>query len=134
MRTETVQLSITGSTAVVMLNRSEVLNAANVQWMQDLNRAVGELEKVKGLRVVVMAGAGTSFCTGLIRTQKLKQCKLQQARRAFVLCFILSVQNYSERSRTPYCDRMGANRTATEPQSSAHLARFSQLKSCRPSL
>ena len=45
MRTETVQLSITGSTATVMLNRPEVLNAANAQWMQDLNRAVGELEK-----------------------------------------------------------------------------------------
>ena len=41
MRTETVQLSITGSTAAVMLNRPEVLNAANAQWMQDLHRAVG---------------------------------------------------------------------------------------------
>jgi hypothetical protein len=65
MRTETVQLSTTGSTAAVMLNRPEVLNAANAQWMQDLNCAVGELEKTKGLRVVVMAGAGTSFCTGI---------------------------------------------------------------------
>jgi enoyl-CoA hydratase/carnithine racemase len=65
IRTETVQLSITGSTAAVMLNRPEVLNAANAQWMQDLNRVVDELEKVKGLRVVVMAGAGTSFCTGI---------------------------------------------------------------------
>jgi hypothetical protein len=37
MHTETVQLSITGSTAAVMLSRPEVLNAANAQWMQDLN-------------------------------------------------------------------------------------------------
>lgn len=65
IRTETVQLSITGNTATVILNRPEVLNAANEQWMQDLNRAVSELEKAKGLRVVIMAGAGTSFCSGI---------------------------------------------------------------------
>ena len=71
---------------------------------------------------------------GLIRTQKLKQCKDQKTRRALAVLFTPPAWNSVVLSDVPYCARMGASSTSPWPQSSAHLARVNQLKSRRPSL
>jgi enoyl-CoA hydratase/carnithine racemase len=51
--------------ASVVLNRPEVLNCANEQWVRDLNTLADELAQNERLRVVVLRGAGRAFCSGI---------------------------------------------------------------------
>lgn len=60
-----VYLETEGKIANIVLNRPEVLNAANVQWVEDLHRALDELETTPGVRVVIVSGQGRSFSTGI---------------------------------------------------------------------
>ena len=50
--------------ARLTLNRPEVLNAGDAEWVRDLNAAVKELGTLDS-RVVVVTGAGRAFCTGV---------------------------------------------------------------------
>jgi len=50
--------------ARLTLNRPEVLNAGDAEWVRDLNAAVKELGTFDS-RVVVVTGAGRAFCTGV---------------------------------------------------------------------
>lgn len=62
---ETVLLARTGSTAVVTLNRPDVLNAINDDMRRDLLLAVEAAEEDDGVRAIVIAGAGKrAFCAG----------------------------------------------------------------------
>ncbi|OLE84644.1 MAG: hypothetical protein AUF76_02760 [Acidobacteria bacterium 13_1_20CM_2_65_9] len=51
--------------ATVVLNRPHVLNCANEQWARDLNTLVDDLASNERLRVVVVRGAGSAFCSGI---------------------------------------------------------------------
>ena len=61
----TFKLQISGEIASLVMNRPEVLNAANCEWMDDLHVALDEIGATKGLRVVIVSGVGSSFCTGI---------------------------------------------------------------------
>lgn len=51
--------------AVITLNRPEVMNALNVQMRAELLHALRALaQPASGARVVVLTGAGRSFCSG----------------------------------------------------------------------
>jgi enoyl-CoA hydratase/3-hydroxyacyl-CoA dehydrogenase len=65
MKQETVLLSIDGPLARLTLNRPEVLNAANMAMMEELEAAVGAIESAPDVRVVLVRGAGRSFSSGL---------------------------------------------------------------------
>lgn len=52
-------------TAEIVLNRPHKLNAMNLAWVRDLDRAVTELSGDPELRVLVIRGAGRAFCAGL---------------------------------------------------------------------
>ncbi|HEV8614279.1 MAG TPA: enoyl-CoA hydratase/isomerase family protein [Methylomirabilota bacterium] len=61
----TIRLEIAGPLARVTLNRPEVLNAGDAEWVADLNEVVRRLQAAKRLRVVVITGAGRAFCAGV---------------------------------------------------------------------
>jgi enoyl-CoA hydratase len=54
-----------GQVATIVLNRPDVLNCANEQWVRDLNTLADGLTAARDLRVVVLRGAGRAFCTGI---------------------------------------------------------------------
>jgi enoyl-CoA hydratase/carnithine racemase len=48
-----------------MLDRPEVLNAGDAEWVRDLGAAVARIERASDVRVVVLTGAGRAFSTGV---------------------------------------------------------------------
>lgn len=54
-----------GSLAVVRLNRAEKRNALSFDLLAELKRAARELGKDRGLRGVMLCGAGPAFCAGI---------------------------------------------------------------------
>lgn len=55
----------TGRIAEILLNRPQKLNAMNLDWVHDLDAAVGGLVGDPDLRSVVIRGEGRAFCSGL---------------------------------------------------------------------
>lgn len=64
-QSKTVLLQKNGGIAELVLNRPAVLNAENWQLVNDLHRALDELESDSGLNAVIISGAGRSFCSGI---------------------------------------------------------------------
>jgi enoyl-CoA hydratase/carnithine racemase len=64
-RVRTIRLEVTGAVARITLQRPEVLNAGNAEWVRDLNEVVARLTAASGVRVAVITGAGRAFCTGV---------------------------------------------------------------------
>jgi len=62
---ETMYSTMDDRVATVVLNRPHVLNCANEQWARDLNTLVDDLASNERLRVVVVRGAGSAFCSGI---------------------------------------------------------------------
>ena len=62
MNYETILFDITDDIATVTLNRPDVMNALSTQMRAEITDAV--LEGGKSARVVVLTGAGKSFCSG----------------------------------------------------------------------
>jgi enoyl-CoA hydratase/carnithine racemase len=61
----TIRLLLDGPLARVTLDRPEVLNAGNAEWVRDLNDVVARLARAPEARVVVIIGAGRGFCAGV---------------------------------------------------------------------
>jgi len=61
----TMRLDIAGPVARLTLDRPDVLNAGNAEWVRDLAIAVGRIGAARGVRVAVITGAGRAFCTGV---------------------------------------------------------------------
>ena len=62
---KTIRLAIDGPLARVTLDRPDVLNAGNADWVRDLGEAVDQIARARDVRVVVLTGAGRAFCTGV---------------------------------------------------------------------
>src|SRR5262245_21735587 len=60
-----IRLEIEGAWARVTLDRPEVLNAGNAEWVRELADVVARLGARRDLRVVTLTGAGRAFCTGV---------------------------------------------------------------------
>ena len=54
-----------GPIAEIVLNRPEVLNAENLQWIADLQGAIDTVAADEAAQLVVVRGAGRAFCSGL---------------------------------------------------------------------
>lgn len=63
--TGTYKLKVDGVRADIIMNRPEILNAANCDWMDDLHLVLDEVEANKELRFVVFSGVGRAFSTGI---------------------------------------------------------------------
>ena len=61
---ETIRIEGDGPVRHLILNRPHVHNAVNRQFVADMNAALWELDRIKGLRVVILRGEGRSFCSG----------------------------------------------------------------------
>ncbi len=64
MKLETVTVEGEGPIRHVVLNRPEVHNAVNAQFVADLTEACASLDRLAEVRVVILRGAGKSFCSG----------------------------------------------------------------------
>ncbi len=62
---ERVTLSIAGHVATVTLSRPEKHNAIDLQMLDALAATAEQLRGKRGLRAVILCGAGPSFCSGL---------------------------------------------------------------------
>jgi enoyl-CoA hydratase/carnithine racemase len=62
---KTIRLAVDGPLARVTLDRPEVLNAGNADWVRDLGEVVDHIARAWDVRVVVLTGAGRAFCTGV---------------------------------------------------------------------
>jgi enoyl-CoA hydratase/carnithine racemase len=60
-----MRLDVSGAVARLTLERPEVLNAGNAEWVADLGEAVARLARAPGVRVAVVTGTGRAFCTGV---------------------------------------------------------------------
>jgi enoyl-CoA hydratase/carnithine racemase len=60
-----MRLDVSGAVARLTLERPEVLNAGDAQWVSDLGEAVAQLARAPAVRVAVVTGAGRAFCTGV---------------------------------------------------------------------
>ena len=65
MQLKTAYLEKKGRIATITLNRPEVLNAADNQWVADLNALGDAVAQDDEVRVVIVTGAGRAFCTGI---------------------------------------------------------------------
>ena len=62
---KTIRVVVDGPLARMTLDRPEVLNAGNAEWVRDLGEAVSAIERAADVRVVVLTGAGRAFSTGV---------------------------------------------------------------------
>lgn len=67
MTERAVLLDVEGALARITLNRPGKLNAMNLAWCHDLEAAVAAVAAEPNVRVVLVRGAGRSFCSGLDR-------------------------------------------------------------------
>ena len=65
MCSDVVHLDVVDSVAWITLDRPERLNAMDMAWIAGLNAAVDAVARAADVRVVVVRGAGRSFCAGL---------------------------------------------------------------------
>ena len=72
---ETMRCEVNGPLARLRLNRPEVLNAANWDWVENLVIATDYLAHSDDVRVVLISGEGRAFCSGL-DTKELAHGKL----------------------------------------------------------
>jgi 2-(1,2-epoxy-1,2-dihydrophenyl)acetyl-CoA isomerase len=61
---EELVLEVAEGVATLTLNRPEALNALTIRLKSDLISAVRELGRDRGVRAVVLTGAGRAFCAG----------------------------------------------------------------------
>ncbi|MCP3936682.1 MAG: enoyl-CoA hydratase/isomerase family protein, partial [Actinomycetia bacterium] len=61
---ETIEYETRGPIGLITLNRPDRLNAINAQMLADLGAVLDAIEVDDGVRVVVLQGAGRSFCSG----------------------------------------------------------------------
>ena len=62
---KTIRLAVDGPLARVTLDRPEVLNAGNADWVRDLGEVVDHVSRAAAVRLVVLTGAGRAFSTGV---------------------------------------------------------------------
>lgn len=62
---KTIRFDVVGALARITLERPEVLNAGNAEWVADLNEVVTRLTAAPDVRVAIITGAGRAFSTGV---------------------------------------------------------------------
>jgi enoyl-CoA hydratase/carnithine racemase len=57
-------VALEGPTAIITLNRPAQRNALSLALMREVIECLGELERSRGARVIILAAAGAAFCAG----------------------------------------------------------------------
>jgi len=70
---ETIRVENEGGICSIMLNRPQILNAANDTMVQELDDAFFEFDADPNLYVAILSGAGRAFCSGAdVRQRQLR--------------------------------------------------------------
>ncbi|WP_184048828.1 enoyl-CoA hydratase-related protein [Paraburkholderia sp. MM5384-R2] len=64
MTYKNLETELNGAVATIWLNRPEVRNAIDEHLIAEISKVFSELAKNERIRVLVLAGRGTSFCAG----------------------------------------------------------------------
>ena len=95
-----------GGIARLTLNRPEVHNALSGRMLEELPQAVRELESEPGVRVVVLTGAGESFCAGADLRWMQDVSKLDRAGRIAASGGVAAVLTALDRLSKPLVGRI----------------------------
>lgn len=95
--TDTILCTVQDSIATITLNRPEKRNALNYETLQQLSDTLTRLDQQRDVRVVVIRGAGSSFCAG----RDLRQVGQEQAMDRPGAVDIVEVFQQLERLRHP---------------------------------
>ena len=77
MEFETVILEKKGQIGYLTLNRPEVLNAINAQFISDFREAINQVERDDKIRVLIITGAGKAFQAGAHITDLVRMNPLE---------------------------------------------------------
>ena len=61
---QTIDYSVEGASAIITLNRPEDLNTIVPPMLDELENAVGKAVRDRAVKVIILQGAGRSFCAG----------------------------------------------------------------------
>jgi len=64
MKYQTIIIERRQRVGIITLNRPEVRNALNTQLVKEIQDTLGELEDDPEIRIIIIKGAGKSFCSG----------------------------------------------------------------------
>jgi enoyl-CoA hydratase len=64
MSYQTIKLEISDAIATITFNRPEVLNAINLEMIQEFHQALGAVQKMPEVKVLILTGAGKAFVAG----------------------------------------------------------------------
>jgi enoyl-CoA hydratase len=76
----TVRYERTGVIGHIILNRPQVLNAMNDEWLHDLLAAAAQARADREVRVIVVRGEGRAFCAGADLQESAKRRELVEYR------------------------------------------------------
>ncbi|MEJ2274583.1 MAG: enoyl-CoA hydratase-related protein, partial [Woeseiaceae bacterium] len=62
---ERVAVTVNDHVAEVTLSRPEKFNALDLDMFRELDAAAARLRETRGVRAVVLCGAGENFCAGI---------------------------------------------------------------------
>jgi methylglutaconyl-CoA hydratase len=62
---ETLKYEADGATVTITFNRPEKRNAISSEMVKELLKALGDVESDPAIRVLILTGAGKSFCSGM---------------------------------------------------------------------
>jgi enoyl-CoA hydratase len=77
MKYTNIRITKKESIATVKIHRPEVLNALNIETVQELSHAVDDLEKDTSVKVVILTGEGKAFIAGADIKQMKEMTSLQ---------------------------------------------------------
>jgi enoyl-CoA hydratase/carnithine racemase/predicted thioesterase len=85
--TRTLEVDVSGSLAIVKLNRPAKKNAVNFEMTEDWERINGYLSRHPQIRIVIVTGSGDAFCAGddvpevgTLSIEKAQELSYRQAR------------------------------------------------------
>lgn len=64
MSYQTIQLEVSDTIATLTFNRPDVLNAINPEMIHEFHQALGDVQKMSEVKVLVLTGAGKAFVAG----------------------------------------------------------------------
>jgi len=61
---KTIKLEVSGAIATLTFNRPEVLNALNLEMIEEFQNALGSMQEMSDVRVLILTGSGRAFVAG----------------------------------------------------------------------
>lgn len=83
MQYRDIVLQRNGSTAIIILNRPEKLNAYRTRTIKEIGHAIKKIDNDDNIKVIIISGAGRAFCSGH-DIQEIKEIMAKKLRASHV--------------------------------------------------